>query len=67
MNTSARSIRQQVHELAEQLPSDATWEDVIQEARYRRAVEAGIAAADRGAFATDQEVRETFAKWGVKT
>ena len=45
---------------ADQLPSHATWDDVIEEARFRRAVEAGIAAADRGTFAEDQKVRSAF-------
>lgn len=67
MNASVRDIRQQLHELADQLPPNATWEDVIEEARYRRAVEVGISAADRGSFAADDEVRSAFAKWGVKT
>jgi predicted transcriptional regulator len=66
MTASANDIRTRLHELADQLPADATWDDVIEEARFRRAVEAGIAAADRGSFATDDEVRETFATWGVK-
>lgn len=66
MSSTAKGIQQKVHELAEQLPDDATWEDVIEEARFRRAVEAGIAAADRGAFASDEDVRAAFAKWGVK-
>jgi predicted transcriptional regulator len=66
MSPTAKGIQQKVHELADQLPKDGTWEDVIEEARYRRAVEAGIAAADRGAFANDDEVRAAFAKWGVK-
>jgi predicted transcriptional regulator len=66
MTAPANDIRTRLHELADQLPADATWDDVIEEARFRRAVEAGIAAADRGSFATDAEVRETFATWGVK-
>lgn len=67
MSTSAESLGQQLHKLADQLPRNATWDDVIEEARFRKAVEAGIAAADRGAFAKNAEVREAFAKWGVKT
>jgi predicted transcriptional regulator len=66
MSVTAKGIQQKVHELADQLPKDATWEDVIEEARYRRAVEAGIAAADRRAFAQDDEVTAAFGKWGVK-
>jgi predicted transcriptional regulator len=60
MSTAAKGIQQKVRELADQLPEDAPWEDVLEEVRYRRAVDAGIAAADRGAFATAAEVRDAF-------
>lgn len=66
MSANAKGIQQKLHELAEQLHDGATWEDVIEEARFHRAVEAGIAAVDRGAFASDDNVRIAFAKWGVK-
>ncbi len=46
----SNTLRKHPHELADQLPADATWDDVIEEARFRKAVEAGFAAADRGAF-----------------
>lgn len=62
----AASVKQELHQLADTLPDNATWDDVIEEARFRRAVEAGTHAADRGAFATDEEVRAAFARWGVK-
>jgi predicted transcriptional regulator len=62
-----QTIREKVHTLADQLPSDASWDDVIEEARFRKAIELGISAADRGAFATDEEVRAAFARWGVKS
>jgi len=67
MPANTTTLRQQIHELADQLPANATWDDVIEEARFRKAVETGIAAADRGAFATNEEVDTAFAKWGVKT
>mgnify|MGYP001362314004 FL=1 len=66
MSETSQTIQQKVHTLAEQLPADASWDDVIEEARFRRAVELGIAAADRRAFATDEDVRSAFAQWGVK-
>ena len=66
MSQSTRTIRDEVHAIADDLPADASWDDVIEEARFRKAVESGIAAADRGSFATDQEVRDAFARWGVK-
>ncbi len=33
--------------------------------QYRKLIQERIAAADRGEFATDEEMRETFAQWGV--
>ena len=66
MTAPAEDIRKRLHQLADQLPADATWDDVIEEARFHRAVEAGIAAADRGGFATEDELRTTFATWDVK-
>jgi hypothetical protein len=66
MSKARQTIREKVHDLAEELPPDASWDDVIEEARFRKAVELGIAAADREAFATDEEVREAFARWGKK-
>jgi predicted transcriptional regulator len=63
---TSQTIREKLHALADDLPADASWDDVIEEARFRKAVEQGIAAADRGAFATDQEVKNAFSKWDVK-
>lgn len=60
------TLKQQAHELIDQLPDTATWDDMIEELRFRKEVEAGVAEADRGEFATDEEVRTTFAKWHVK-
>ena len=66
MSQSTATIRDKVHAIADELPADASWDDVIEEARFRKAVESGIAAADRGSFATDDEVRDAFARRGVK-
>lgn len=66
MSTTTETIGQKLHQLADLLPKTATWDDVIEEARFRKAVEIGVAAANKGAFATDDEVRAAFAKWGVK-
>ena len=62
----AASVKHELRQLADTLPENATWDDVIEEACFRRAVEAGVRAADRGAFATDEEMRTAFARWGVK-
>ncbi|GAB6042750.1 CopG family ribbon-helix-helix protein [Endothiovibrio diazotrophicus] len=46
--------------LAEALEAFATSEE-----RAVAAIEEGVAAADRGEFAADDEVRARFARWGV--
>ncbi|MGH8489410.1 MAG: hypothetical protein ACREXS_11250 [Gammaproteobacteria bacterium] len=69
MSTNPDTLRRRLHELADQLPADATWDDVIEEARFRRAVEAGLAAADRGAFAVYRrkgEFIEILRVWHAK-
>lgn len=65
MGTPAQTIRQEAHKLVDQLPENATWEDLMYEAYVRQAVQEGIEAADRGEFASEEEVRRRFAKWGV--
>jgi len=66
MGIMAANIRETLHTLAEQLPEDASIEDVIERLRYLRAVEEGKRAAARGEFASDDEVRRVFAKYGVE-
>jgi predicted transcriptional regulator len=61
----ATNLKQEAHKLVDQLPDGATWEDVMYEAYVRQAVQEGIDAADRGEFASEEEVRRRFAKWGV--
>jgi len=34
MATTPDNIREKVHHLADQLPKDATWDDVIEKARF---------------------------------
>ena len=62
---SVADLNQQVPQIADQWPPEATWDDVIEQARFRKAVQEGIAAADRGEFASDEQVRRVFRKWGV--
>lgn len=60
------SLKEELHTLAEQLPDEATWDDVIERIRFRQAVAEGKVAADRGEFASEDDVRRVFAKYGVK-
>lgn len=62
----AANLREELHTLAEQLPENATWEEVMERFRFRQAVAEGKAAAARGEFASEEDVRRVFAKYGVK-
>jgi len=61
----AVNLKDTLHTLADELAENATWDDVMEEVRFRRAVEMGIRAADSGEFATPEEIRAAFARWGV--
>lgn len=62
----AANLKEELHRLADCLPEGATWKDVLYEAYVRQEVQAGMAEAQRGEFATDDEVKSAFAKWGVQ-
>ena len=62
----AANLKEALHHLADQLPENATWKDVLYEAYVRQEIEAGLEEARRGEFAVDDEVKATFAKWGVQ-
>lgn len=62
----ATNLREELHALADCLPANATWKDVLYEAYVRQEIEAGLDEARRGKFATDEELKSAFAKWGVQ-
>lgn len=66
METKQMDVREALHNLAEQLPEEATWEDVFEHLRYRIAVAEGKEAARKGSFASDEDVKRVFAKYGVQ-
>jgi hypothetical protein len=40
---STATIREEAHRLVEQLPDDATWEDLLYQIYVRQSIEAGLA------------------------
>jgi predicted transcriptional regulator len=62
----AANLKKSLHQLADQLPDSATWKDVLYEAYVHQEVESGLEEARRGEFASDNEVKTAFAKWGVQ-
>jgi predicted transcriptional regulator len=53
-------VREQAQFLLEQLPDDATWEDLQYAIYVRQAVEAGEADIKAGKFFTADQVRQRF-------
>jgi len=55
--TATLSVKDEVFRLAERLPADATWDDVLYEISLTQAVEAGVKAADEGRTVSTNELR----------
>lgn len=51
------SVREDTRKLAERLPDDATWDDVLYEIYVRQSIEAGLKDADAGNTLSSEEVR----------
>ncbi len=61
----AINLKESLHQLADQLPDDATWDDVMEKIHFRQAVEKGIKAADEGKFVSAEDLESTFSRWDV--
>jgi len=55
-----QSIKQQAHQLLDNLPESATWEDLMHRIYVRQAIEAGIKDSDQGRTLDVKEVRKKF-------
>lgn len=60
MTTSTAQLRQQAHQLIDQLPDGATWDDVVYEMAVRRSIERGMADAEAGRLTDLKDVRREF-------
>lgn len=63
MSASTESIREKVHHLADELPAEATWDDVLYRAALCCSIERGIADADAGQVVP---VEELLKEYGVE-
>ena len=52
-----------VQELLTKLPEDVSFEDIQYAIYVREKIQTGLEAADRGEFATDDEVKAVFDRW----
>ncbi len=54
------TIKDEAHRIIDQLPEDASWEDLIYRIYVRQSIEAGKRDADAGRVETVSEVRRSF-------
>lgn len=54
------TIQQKVHELADHLPSDATWEDVRYQVELRSSIERGLAQSEAGKTIPHEDILKEF-------
>lgn len=59
----ATTVKEEAKRLVEELPEEATWNDLMYEIYVRQQIEEGIKAADEGRVLSHEEVRQRF---GVK-
>jgi predicted transcriptional regulator len=56
-------VKNEAKRLVEELPEDATWDDLMYRIYVRQAVEAGLRDSDAGRTVSVDEVRARFAAW----
>lgn len=54
------SIKKEAQRLVEELPENATWEDLMYRIYVRQAIEAGLRDSDAGRVVSVDEVRARF-------
>jgi predicted transcriptional regulator len=54
------SIKKEAQRLVEELPENATWEDLMYRIYVRQAIEAGLKDSDAGRVVSVDEVRARF-------
>ena len=60
MSATTETLRHKVHQLADQLPANATWEDVMYQVALRRSIEKGLAEADAGLLIPVEELLKDY-------
>lgn len=53
-------LKQEARALIDQLPEEATWDDVVYEMAVRRSIERGLRDADAGRLSDVDDVRREF-------
>ncbi len=52
--------KDEAHKLIEQLPADATWDDLMEQIYVRQAIENGLHDSEQGKLQSVQEIRKKY-------
>ncbi|MCD1596777.1 hypothetical protein [Rheinheimera aquimaris] len=52
--------KDEAHKLIDQLPADATWEDLMEQIYVRQAIEQGLSDSEQGKLQSVQEIRKKY-------
>jgi len=60
MASTPETIREKVRDLAEHLPPNATWDDVMYQVAVRRSVEQGLKESEAGQTIAHEDILKEF-------
>ncbi|WP_273023961.1 hypothetical protein [Rheinheimera sp.] len=52
--------KDEAHKLIDQLPANATWEDLMEQIYVRQAIEQGLSDSEQGKLQSVQELRKKY-------
>jgi predicted transcriptional regulator len=55
-----KSVKQELRELADKLPEESSWDDVMYQIYVRQKIEAGLKDVEEGRFVSDEEIAKEF-------
>jgi len=58
--SNSSTIKEEAHRMVDDLPEDASWEDLAYRIYVRQSIEAGLKDAEEGRVETVEEVRRSF-------
>ena len=60
MPNPAKNLKKEAHQLIDQLPETATWDDLVHEMAVRRSIERGLADGNASRLTDVKDVRREF-------
>lgn len=57
------TLREEAHRLVDQLPAEASWDDLMQQIYVRQKIEAGRKAIAEGRVVSQAEAEQRMARW----